>query len=865
MKSGSNAFHGAAFGYHQNRNLNAIDEQFKRAGFRNKAPRFDSNRIGGNIGGPILRDKAFFFFNYDYSPTGQASTAKGAIFVPTADGIRILDGLQGISKANLDQFKRWVPAAATATANRFTSVRGVQIPLGALSVTGPSFENIHSYTANGDYNLSERDQIRVRYLHRRIDSIDTAADLPAFFSPVQERAHLASVSHFHTFSPRVTNELRLAYTRRVADFPLDAYSYPGLDAFPNLTMADLGINIGPNQNFPQSDAANSFQLIENLSWIKGAHTLKMGYDGRKLNRSSFFVQRARGDYIYQTFERFLNDITPEFAQRSVGGFPFAGNLLSHYLYINDDWKIKPNVTLNLGLRYEFVDVPAGAKLQRLNSVASVPQFPIGEPLPTKRDFAPRVGLAWSPGNDGRTSVRAGFGLGYDQVYQNLGTVSLPPQFFSTVDAHITRANGSNFLGAGGVQNIAAPVTDPATARRLTSSYIPDQTRPYSIQWTLGVQRVFAQDYTAEVRYLGSRGIHLPFQIQPNRAAAVTAASGSVLPTYLQRPSQGEVDGLRTSLADLLTFNTNTLAAQGFASTITAFYPLGNSSYHGLAAQLTRRFSRGLQMNLAYTWSHNIDDSTAALNSTVLTPRRPQDFFNLRPERADSALDRRHRMTIAWIYDTPWFKDGNWMKKNLLGNWTFTGIYTAETGAWGTVRSGVDSNFNGDNAGDRTIVNPSGNPLLASGVRALCRGGGTCDPAVGADRARIVGWVADDPNARYILAGQGSFPNAGRNTLRLPGINNFDVNFGKRISVTERHAVEFRLETYNLLNNSQYTPGFPNTAAARSRTTASATNLLLAGTQGASSRPSVANAVFMRPDLAFQSNSRTLQLVLRYTF
>ena len=208
IRSGTNQFHGTAFEYFQNRKLNAIDEQFKRIGFRDKAPRFDSNRIGGNLGGPILKDKAFFFFNYDYNPTGQASSAQGAIFVPTADGIRQLDSVAGLSKTNLDQFKKFVPAAGAPVAGRFASVRGSQIPLGVLSVAGPSFENIHSYTVSGDYNISDRDQVRVRYLHRRLDSIDTIADLPSFFTPSIERAHLASVTHFHTFAPSLTNEMR---------------------------------------------------------------------------------------------------------------------------------------------------------------------------------------------------------------------------------------------------------------------------------------------------------------------------------------------------------------------------------------------------------------------------------------------------------------------------------------------------------------------------------------------------------------------------------------------------------------------------------------------------------------------------------
>jgi hypothetical protein len=299
-----------------------------------------------------------------------------------------------------------------------------------------------------------------------------------------------------------------------------------------------------------------------------------------------------------------------------------------------------------------------------------------------------------------------------------------------------------------------------------------------------------------------------------------------------------------------------LTAAGFTSTITAFTPQGNSMYHGLATQVTRRYSNGFQFVAAYTWSKNIDDSTASLFSTILSPRRPQDFFNISAERAASALDRRHRFTLGWVYDAPWFKTSDsWMAKNLIGNWMFSGAYTAETGAWMTARSGVDSNGNGDNAGDRSIVNLSGTEGVGSSVTPLCRAGGSsCNTAVAADRARIVGYLVNNPQARYIQAQEGTYPNAGRNTIRLPGINNFDASLAKRFNFTERVAFEFRAEAYNLFNNSQYVAGFPSAANLRSRTASSIDAL----TQ-------VANPVFNRPDLAFQSNARFLQLAGRVTF
>ena len=137
-------------------------------------------------------------------------------------------------------------------------------------------------------------------------------------------------------------------------------------------------------------------------------------------------------------------------------------------------------------------------------------------------------------------------------------------------------------------------------------------------------------------------------------------------------------------------------------------PWGDSIYHGLATQLTRRFARGFQTTVAYTWSHNIDDSTATHFSTLLSPRRPQDFQNLSAERSNSPLDRRHRLTVNWLWDMPYLSgSSNWAMKNLIGNWRFVGTYTAESGEWVTAQSGGDANLNGDSAPDRTVINPAG--------------------------------------------------------------------------------------------------------------------------------------------------------------
>jgi hypothetical protein len=310
-----------------------------------------------------------------------------------------------------------------------------------------------------------------------------------------------------------------------------------------------------------------------------------------------------------------------------------------------------------------------------------------EPKPQKTNFMPRVGIAYSPGTRGKTSIRAGFGINYDVVYDNLGTLSLPPQFSTNVDAGGLGRPG--FLAGGGIlPNTIVGVLTPSQARFLTQGYIPDQKRPQWIQWNFGIQHVFAQDYTAEVRYLGTRGLFLPLQVQLNRQAVVNPANA--LPVYLSMPSQAALDGLSNTLAPLQAGFRNggdlipSYAAAGFnnpGSPITAFLPVGSSTYHGLATQLTRRFSHGVQFLGSYTWSHNIDDSTAAVSSTVFAPRRPQDSQSLRSERASSMLDHRNRLSAALVYEMPAFKNRSWLVKNLLGNWEIAPVYIYQPAHW----------------------------------------------------------------------------------------------------------------------------------------------------------------------------------------
>jgi hypothetical protein len=873
-KSGTNQYHGSAYGFFQNRYLNALDTLQKRAGvIREKVkgkeddfmPRSDFGRFGGNVGGPILKDKLFAFGSYERIQTGDAASA-GGLTAPTAAGITAIGALPGISTTNFNIFKQYVPVAPTNDAGSIAMCRVVptggicpnnnfaSIPVGNVNFAAPNYTNNTNWIINIDYNQTDKTQHRGRFIYNDFSAIDVGAFLPQFFvlTPIENR--LFSYTLLHTFSSKITNETRLAYRRSVQQFPVpDGLSYPGLDAFPNIGLADLGFDIGPNGNFPQFGIENNYQIVNNTTWLLANHSLKFGVDFRNIISPQSFVQRERGDYQYSATDFYLRDLSPDFlGERTVGASPYYGNQQLFFPFIQDDWRIRPNVTLNLGLNYSYQGVPKGAKMQALNSIASVPGLlEFKEPEAQKANFAPKIGIAWSPnfanptlgrifGSSGRSSVRAGFSMGYDYIFDNLYILALPPQANQTVDTDVN-AYSPQFLAKGGIPNKPVTgITNPAVARSVTSAYIPDQEVPYSMTYTVSFQRQFDQNWSAEFRYLGTRGVNLLTQ---NRINVRNKTDQGGLPTFLARPTQQQLDALTLNL-DTINARSNKVPAYeaaGFTSNVIGFLSNGNSSYNAFSAQLTRRLSAGLQLTAAYTWSHLIDDTTAEVFSTVLSPRRVQDFQNLRAERADSALDRRHRFALSGIYELPFFNDSKGWMRTAFGGFQLAGTLSFESGQQATVLSGIDSNLNGDAAADRTIVNLNGQDGVGSTVTALTNTAG-----------KIVGYLANNPNAKYIQAGRGAISTSGRNTLGLPGINNLDFSISKNFAVHEDMKIQFRVDFYNAFNHPQYIPGSPNA-------------VIPIATTGVSDVNTVGRASFNKPDEVFSSNPRVIQMALRFNF
>ncbi len=913
-KSGTNDFHGTFHTAFRNRYLNALDNLQKLAGVtRDRAdgdlfmPRSDYFRGGYNLSGPVffprfgeggpglwkLRDKLFFFTSYERLQTGSAVGSPG-IVVPTAAGFNTLAGLPGLRAVNfavLKQFLSFNPArTGTLTACTLNVIHDdcpnaniIPVEIGTVNIPSPNFFKQNHAVINFDYNQSASTQHHWRFLMTNGADIDNAASLPQFFAPIPSKQRLFSYTLSHTFNQNLINETRIAFRRSSQSFPVPGFNFPGLDAFPNFELDDLGISLGPDGNAPQSGIENNYQIVDNLTWIRGNHSFKFGGDFRKVISPQRFIQRERGDYEYLFIDDYLRDFSPEFGERNVGGNTYYGDQKILYAFAQDDWRIRPSFTLNLGLSYSYQEVTKGVKFQEANALASVPGLlEFRAPKTQTKNFGPRIGFAWSPdytegmlgrlfGGSGKSSIRAGFSMGYDYIFDNLGILSNPPQAQQTIDVGGTgQANaccpGTGFLASGGIgPTPTGGLTDPVVLRKVTASFIPDQVVPYSLTYTASFQREFRRDWSVEVRYLGTRGIHLITQNRLNIQARVSPEDGRPgLPTYITNvPTQAQIDALPASTLTLANINARSnlvpkYANAGFnGAAIVSFLSNGNSTYNGASAQVTKRLTKGFQMTAAYTFSHLIDDTTAEVFSTVLSPRRVEDFQNLKRERATSALDHRHRFVTSSIYELPWFNNKTGFAGVLLGGFSLSGTYTAESGERITIRSGNDANGNGDSAGDRAILNQGGTEGVGSTVSALVRTcpsfnpDGTCTTSTA---SRTVGYRANNPNAKYIQTGSGAVSNIGRNTFLLPAINNIDFSIFKKFRISESKYFQLRADFYNVFNHPQYVPGSVNTVDA-------------VGTTGLTTLNQIAplTSDFLNPSAVLSSNPRVVVVGARYVF
>jgi hypothetical protein len=871
-KSGTNDYHGEAFGFVNNRNFNSLDNLTKAAIARGdlaRAPRFDWLRTGGAAGGPVVKDKLFFFGAYQYATLGQASTPGNVSFVPTANGFATLNSLattsgSGVSQVAVNALTNVLPASPVADSSQVVTVTnnatGASVPIevGALTPAAPNFFTQHDFQTNGDINLGDhRVSLRFAYDHFRAPFV-SAFPLPVFTGGQQFDAKSATISDVYSIRPNIINEFRAGYRRSQLATGVPNIPPPGnLDVYPNLIIEQLGgLELGPDGNSPQSNVLNQYQWVDNLSISKGAHNFKLGVDARLWIAPGVFLPRQRAEFRYSSLDRFVKDAVPDnLALRGVGDGSFAGNQKGVFWFVQDDWKLDPRLTLNLGLRYEFITNPRDDAKQAINSAAdlqnptnaSLPPLLFRVPRQDINNFGPRIGFAWDIFGDHKTSMRGGFAIAYDVIFQNLPSLQLPPQLQQELgveqacvsltpkpswcpapspnpavpyNEEFIVANGTNFLANAGLPGTFIPQTlSPADARAGTQGLIVDTVAPKTETWSLSVQRELSTNYGLELRYVGTRGISLPAQIRRN--AARVPSDNLFLPTFFNTSDvPANVSLTAPSLADFRNAAVRPYAADGFVSNITAFDPAASSTYHGGSVEFTRRFSslggwgNGVFLRTGYTFSKAIDNATNELFTSQVNPRRPENFLDLRAERGRSTIDHPHKFTIAAIYEFPKYTgESSWLA-HVLNQWEMSTSYIAESGQPVTALSFIDANGNGDAAGDRAILNPGFTAQnTATDVNAVCRNAGTGVTSIVAPgvcgAGNIVGYVAVNPAAHFVRARPGARTNLGRNTLDSPGLNNWNMSFFKKTRMTERASIEFRADMQNVFNHGQAILGSGN--------------------------------------------------------
>jgi len=840
-KSGTNNWHGAAWEFNRNRNYNAADNQQKeriQSGAATNKDRFDYNRMGASAGGPVIHDKLFTYGAFERQNNGLASGSP-TFESPTAAGLATLNSLAYGSAVQsiLAQF----PVAPVQTGVVPVTVNSVttDIPVGSIQSVAPNYVNQYDYLVNLDANL-DKHQVRGRFLYDRFRAPDYNSTQPQaqFFGTYVSDARKVIITDAWTIASNLMNDFRVSYSRLIGPkLVLPA----GFENFPNIEIDELSSNLGPNGISPQAYIQNVYQAMDNITYIRGKHTFKAGAEFRNNISFSEGLPRARGEWDYASLNTFINDLVPDGANgalRGAGSGTWSGNSHSFFWFAQDDWKVTPRLILNLGLRYEYNGVGRNDNLQAGNSIADDPNFGIffRAPKPDKNNFMPKFGFAWDPNGHGKWAVRGGAGVAFDVWPNNFSINSLPPQLQSEQNPDLTCAlpgapawcpsylantGGQGFLQGGGLLQVNVPPVTQAEARALTQSLILDRVDPKIITWTLGVQHELFKDTSIELRYLGTRGISLPVQKRLNSASAFDSRfpGGGLtpLPTYIL-PSDvpAAIPTPASTLADFDAFVTKPLKVDGFLGNLTANPPSGSSTYHSGSVDVIHRMARGLYIRGNYTYSKNIDNATNELFSSRVNPRRPQDANDFQNERGRSVLDLNHKLAVAFVYELPKLKTAKGYLKAVANGWQWGGTYLAQTGQPVTALSNLDSNRNGDPAGDRTVFNPAGIGLTGSTVSFLCNAGSGGATSVVADAAtcgagndaNIVGYVADDPTARFIQAGVGAVATTGRNTVSTPGINIWNMSIFKTTTITERFSIQFRAETYDTFNHRNFSIGLP---------------------------------------------------------
>lgn len=788
LNSGTNNFHGSLFEFHRNA---ALDARNVFAPANEPKPKYLRNQFGGAIGGPIVRDRTFFFADYEGTrsregitritnvPTAEerAGNFSNSVFgIPTNPftGMPFDGGV--IPSFFINNVGRAI-AAAYPLPNR-------NVPFQNFVSSPTQRDDNDSFDARIDHRLTDKADLAFRYSFGDRDLFEpftgpSFSAVPGFGDFVKRRSQNAMVALTMVLTPNLVNETRGAFSRVAASVTQEASIVNSEVGLPTVSQRprDLGLSfitvtgyspIGDEGNNPQNSVTNVYQFLNNSSYVRGNHLFKFGADIRFSQQNAFRDVESRGRLQFSPFFQLTGNALADMLL----GFPLLTAVArvdnpqqirteSYNFFINDSYRITPRLTLTAGLRYEYnsppVDDEDRATVFDLATRQIVPVGTNGVPRSgfdaDKNNFAPRVGFAWSIGE--ATVLRGGYGVYYDQsplapaesLYFNSPFFD-NNIFFSLPGLPLTLDNPFPSF-------FPFPLPDSALAiqRDLRTGYMQ--------HWNFNIERQLGSKTVFEVAYVGSKGTKLLTARDINQPQPQVLPPG--LP-FVPRPDP------RFDDIDLLESR-------------------GNSNYHALQTRFQQRLFCGLTSLVSYTWSKSIDDASNFFSSAG-DPNFPQNSYDVSAERGRSNFDVRHRLSASYSYALPFGKgrhylaDDGWISTVLTG-WETHGIITVQSGRPFTVallpeidNSGTGRSILGFGANDRPNV--VGNPEISNRTP---------------DR-----WFN---TAAFAFPAPGTFGNAGRNILTGPGFQNVNASLMKNTALTERVNLQFRAEVFNLFNHPNF--------------------------------------------------------------
>ena len=790
-RPGTSQFHGSLYEFFRNDALNANDTFSNRAGLPRGEVRH--NQFGGTLGGPIWKQKHFFFVNTELLRNIQASETRTSLVPTAAERRGLIPYVDSNGAAHiLDLSKQITPVSASLVA--LYPLPNANLSAGNYTTPLPIRLNDYQFTVRTDHHLTDRDTLTLRAswnLNDQIYVIDRFGGpyIPGFTLPNPEKTGNGTIGYFHVFSSAVVNEARFGvnrYTNSLANGDTRNAAQFGLpngsdgNGIPSIVLSSGGLaDLGGLPWYNRDQNELTVYSSDVLSVLRGTHNLKFGGD---LSRYQFNTRGATDERGSINFDGSQNTLIPNLPANALArtltdlllGLPSSATITTGQfgrgyrdwawsLFAQDSWRIGRKLTLDFGLRYEYNTPWTEANKKLSNFVPGTGIVTAGTPgfgslyEPDRNNFAPRVGFSYDVFGTGRTVVRGGFGI----VYETLLQASTVQQIENNAPFS---ASGITFSPTPFSKDPNAPTTTLLDLRGSTQpsnslSAVPKNLRsPYNLQFSLDVEQALGNGWLVEVGYRGTRGVHLPFDYNINQVPVDSL-------TVAQRAQIATAINARQDTSSII----NPLRPYPTVNTIELFTDGATSTYHSLQIKVQRQFSHGLNLLSAYTFSRAIDDATDFASSD--SSEHVLNSYNLHLQKAVSSFDVTHRFTAALNYAIP-----SPVARWVLGGWQVNGIVTVQTGQPFTPFSSANDPYR----------NESFNRLNVIG-----------DP-----NRNVPFGYAFNPGA-FVPAPFGAFGKSGRNIVRGDGFRSVDLSVFRNFSLRERLKLQIRFEATNAFNQVNY--------------------------------------------------------------